>query len=176
MKKWVRNFACAISITGCVLVFGCGDDSSSVAPSQDSTPASSAVTDGLGSSAVVTSGSSDAISSVTLSSAVIESSSSVAAPTKLCHFAMTTHTGYYPMAVTTGVTSICLPLASCDTSLINLGFAQCYEDHATVEGCFSNVTVTEVEECEPKEKSCESSNGTIYISGRFSMNCSSIPR
>ena len=61
-------------------------------------------------------------------------------------------------------------------SLINLGFAQCYEDHATVEGCFSNVTVTEVEECEPKEKSCESSNGTIYISGRFSMNCSSIPR
>lgn len=176
MKKWVRNFACAISITGCVLVFGCGDDSSSVAPSQGSAPTSSAVTDGLGSSAVVTSGSSDAHSSVTLSSAVVESSSSVAAPTKLCHFAMTTHTGYYPMAVTTGVTSICLPLASCDTSLINLGFAQCYEDHATVEGCFSNVTVTEVEECEVQEKSCETPNGTAYIYGRFSMNCSSIPR
>ena len=174
MKKWVRNFACAISITGCVLVFGCGDDSSSVAPSQGSAPTSSSAVEGF--SAVVAPGSSDAISSVTLSSAVIESSSSVAAPTKLCHFAMTTHTGYYPMAVTTGVTSICLPLASCDTSLINLGFAQCYEDHATVEGCFSNVTVTEVEECEVQEKSCESSNGTIYISGRFSMNCSSIPR
>jgi hypothetical protein len=174
MKKWVRNFACAISITGCVLVFGCGDDSSSVAPSQGSAPTSSSAVEGF--SAVVAPGSSDAISSVTLSSAVIESSSSVAAPAKFCHFAMTTHTGYYPMAVTTGVTSICLPLASCDTSLINLGFAQCYEDHATVEGCFSNVTVTEVEECEPKEKSCESSNGTIYISGRFSMNCSSIPR
>ena len=174
MKKWVRNFACAISITGCVLVFGCGDDSSSVAPSQGSAPTSSSAVEGF--SAVVAPGSSDALSSVTLSSAVVESSSSVAAPTKLCHFAMTTHTGYYPMAVTTGVTSICLPLASCDTSLINLGFAQCYEDHATVEGCFSNVTVTEVEECEPKEKSCESSNGTIYISGRFSMNCSSIPR
>ena len=168
MKNWVRNFACAISITGCVLVFGCGDDSSSVAPSQD--PASTS------SSAVVAPGSSDAISSVTLSSAVVESSSSVAAPTKLCNFAMTTHTGYYPMAVTTGVTSICLPLADCDTSLINLGFAHCYEEQATVEGCFANVTVTEVEECEPKEKSCESSNGTIYISGRFSMNCSSIPR
>lgn len=176
MKKWVRNFACAISITGCVLVFGCGDDSSSVAPSQDSTQVSSAVTDGLGSSAVVTSGSSDAISSVTLSSAVIESSSSVAAPAKFCNFSMVTKTGYYPMAVTTGVTSICLPLADCDTSLINLGFAHCYEEQATVEGCFANVTVTEVEECEPKEKSCESSNGTIYISGRFSMNCSSIPR
>lgn len=174
MKKWVRNFACAISITDCVLVFGCGDDSSSVAPSQGSAPTSSSAVEGF--SAVVAPGSSDAISSVTLSSAVIESSSSVAAPTKLCHFAMTTHTGYYPMAVTTGVTSICLPLASCDTSLINLGFAQCYEDHATVEGCFSNVTVTEVEECEVQEKSCESSNGTIYISGRFSMNCSSIPR
>ncbi len=174
MKKWVRNFACAISITGCVLVFGCGDDSSSVAPSQGSAPTSSSAVEGF--SAVVAPGSSDALSSVTLSSAVIESSSSVAAPTKLCHFAMTTHTGYYPMAVTTGVTSICLPLASCDTSLINLGFAQCYEDHATVEGCFSNVTVTEVEECEVQEKSCESSNGTIYISGRFSMNCSSIPR
>ena len=174
MKKWVRNFACAISITGCVLVFGCGDDSSSVAPSQGSAPTSSSAVEGF--SAVVAPGSSDALSSVTLSSAVIESSSSVAAPAKFCHFAMTTHTGYYPMAVTTGVTSICLPLASCDTSLINLGFAQCYEDHATVEGCFSNVAITEVEECEPKEKSCESSNGTIYISGRFSMNCSSIPR
>ena len=174
MKKWVRNFACAISITGCVLVFGCGDDSSSVAPSQGSAPTSSSAVEG--SSAVVAPGSSGALSSVTPSSAVIESSSSVAAPAKFCHFAMTTHTGYYPMAVTTGVTSICLPLASCDTSLINLGFAQCYEDHATVEGCFSNVAITEVEECEPKEKSCESSNGTIYISGRFSMNCSSIPR
>ena len=174
MKNWVRNFACAISITGCVLVFGCGDDSSSVAPSQDPASTSSSAVEGF--SAVVAPGSSGALSSVTLSSSVAESSSSVAAPAKLCHFAMTTHTGYYPMAVTTGVTSICLPLASCDTSLINLGFAQCYEDHATVEGCFSNVTVTEVEECEPKEKSCESSNGTIYISGRFSMNCSSIPR
>jgi hypothetical protein len=89
---------------------------------------------------------------------------------------MVTKTGYYPMAVTTGVTSICLPLADCDTSLINLGFAQCYEEQATVEGCFTNVTVTEVEECEPKEKSCESHNGTIYISGRFSMNCGNIPR
>ena len=174
MKNWVRNFACAISITGCVLVFGCGDDSSSVAPSQGSAPTSSSAVEG--SSAVVAPGSSDAISSVTLSSAVIESSSSVAAPAKFCNFSMVTKTGYYPMAVTTGVTSICLPLADCDTSLINLGFAHCYEEQATVEGCFANVTVTEVEECEPKEKSCESSNGTIYISGRFSMNCSSIPR
>ena len=176
MKKWVRNFACAISITGCVLVFGCGDDSSSVAPSQDSTPASSAVTDGLGSSAVVTSGSSDAISSVTLSSAVVESSSSVAAPTKLCNFAMTTHTGYYPMAVTTGVTSICLPLASCDTTLINLGFAKCYEEQATVEGCFTDVKITEVEECAEQDKTCVTPNGTAYIYGRFNMNCSNIVR
>lgn len=174
MRKWVRNFACAISITGCVLVFGCGDDSSSVAPSQDPASTSSSTLEGF--SAVVAPGSSDAISSVTLSSAVIESSSSVAAPAKFCNFSMVTKTGYYPMAVTTGVTSICLPLADCDTSLINLGFAHCYEEQATVEGCFANVTVTEVEECEPKEKSCESSNGTIYISGRFSMNCSSIPR
>jgi len=174
MKKWVRNFACAISITGCVLVFGCGDDSSSVAPSQDPASTSSSTLEGF--SAVVAPGSSDAISSVTLSSAVIESSSSVAAPAKFCNFSMVTKTGYYPMAVTTGVTSICLPLADCDTSLINLGFAHCYEEQATVEGCFANVTVTEVEECEPKEKSCESSNGTIYISGRFSMNCSSILR
>ena len=176
MKKWFRNFLCAVSVMGCVFVLGCDDDSSSVAPSQDSTPASSAVTDGLGSSAVLTSGSSDALSSVTLSSSVAESSSSVAAPAKFCHFAMTTHTGYYPMAVTTGVTSICLPLASCDTSLINLGFAQCYEDHATVEGCFSNVTVTEVEECEVQEKSCETPNGTAYIYGRFSMYCGNIVR
>lgn len=174
MKKWVRNFACAISITGCVLVFGCGDDSSSVAPSQDPASTSSSTLEGF--SGVVAPGSSDAISSVTLSSAVIESSSSVAAPAKFCNFSMVTKTGYYPMAVTTGVTSICLPLADCDTSLINLGFAHCYEEQATVEGCFANVTVTEVEECEPKEKSCESSNGTIYISGRFSMNCSSILR
>lgn len=174
MKKWVRNFACVISITGCVLVFGCGDDSSSVAPSQD--PASTSSSAVEGSSAVVAPGSSGALSSVTLSSAVIESSSSVAAPAKFCNFSMVTKTGYYPMAVTTGVTSICLPLANCDTSLINLGFAHCYEEQATVEGCFANVTVNEVEECEPKEKSCESSNGTIYISGRFSMNCSSILR
>jgi len=89
---------------------------------------------------------------------------------------MTTHTGYYPMAVTTGVTSICLPLASCDTSLINLGFAQCYEDHATVEGCFSKVAITEVEECDVQEKSCETPNGTAYIYGRFNMNCGNIVR
>lgn len=165
MNKWVRNFACAFSVMGCAFVIGCSDDSSSVAPSQGPTP---------GYSAEITPGSSDA--SVTPSSAVIESSSSVAAPAKFCNFSMVTKTGYYPMAVTTGVTSICLPLADCDTSLINLGFAHCYEEQATVEGCFANVTVTEVEECEPKEKSCESSNGTIYISGRFSMNCSSIPR
>ena len=111
-----------------------------------------------------------------MSSAVEESSSSEALPTTLCKFTLVTQTGYYPMAVTTGVTSICLPLASCDTSLINLGFAQCYEDHATVEGCFSNVTVTEVEECEVQEKSCETPNGTAYIYGRFSMYCGNIVR
>ena len=176
MNKWIKNFACVFSVMGCAFALGCGDDSSSVAPPQGSTPVSSAAVDGAGSSAVVNPGSSDALSSVTPSSAVVESSSSVAAPAKFCNFSMVTKTGYYPMAVTTGVTSICLPLADCDTSLINLGFAQCYEEQATVEGCFTNVTVTEVEECEPKEKSCESRNGTIYISGRFSMNCGNIPR
>ena len=167
MNKWVRNFAYAFSVMGCAFVIGCGDDSSSVAPSQGPTP---------GYSAETASGSSDALSSATSSSAVVESSSSVAAPAKYCNFSMVTKTGYYPMAVTTGVTSICLPLADCDTSLINLGFAHCYEEQATVEGCYTNVTVTEVEECEPKEKSCESRNGTIYISGRFSMNCGNIVR
>ena len=169
MKKWVRNFACAVSVMGCAFVLGCDDDSSSVSPRPDDVPLSSAIDDG--NSSAVNPESSDA-----LSSEIAESSSSAAAPSKFCHFAMTTKTGYYPMAVTTGVTSICLPLASCDTTLINLGFAKCYEEQATVEGCFTDVKITEVEECAEQDKTCVTPNGTAYIHGRFNMNCSNIVR
>lgn len=169
MKNWVRIFACAVSVMGCAFVLGCDDDSSSVAPRPDDIPASSAID--VGTSSAVNPGSSDAISS-----AVVESSSSVSVPSKFCHFSMVTKTGYYPMVVTTGVTSICLPLAECDTSLINLGFAYCYEEQATPEGCFTEVTVTEKDVCEEQEKTCDTPNGTAQIFGRFSMSCSNIVR
>ena len=139
MNKWIKNFACAISVMGCAFVLGCDDDSSTVSPRPDDIPASSVIDDGT--SSAVNPGSSDA-----LSSAVVESSSSVSVPSKFCLFSMVTKTGYYPMVVTTGVTSICLPLAECDTSLIE------------------------------QEKTCDTPNGTAQIFGRFSMSCSNIVR
>ena len=172
MNKWIWNFACAVSVMSGAFVVGCDDDSSA-SPQQDMAPFSSDANDlGLSSDGLPFS----SASLNPISSAVVESSSSAAVPLKLCHFAMTTKTGYYPMAVITSVASVCLPLADCDTSLVNLGFEHCYEEQATVEGCFTTVAATEVEECDKYEKTCETPNGTAYLYRPSNKNCFNIVR
>lgn len=179
MNKKFLKLAGMLSIALFVggLLAACDDDSTT-APNTDGV--------GLSSSAEAIPQSSDAlyssealqgISSAEMSSAVEESSSSEALPTTLCKFTLVTQTGYYPMAIITGVTTLCLPMAECDSSALNMWMDQCYEDHATVEGCYSSFKAEIVEDCgDSYSETCETRNGTAYISGRFKGNCSLIVR
>ena len=179
MNKMVLNFAGMLSVALLAgsLLAACDDDSST-APNTDNAALSSSteVTPQPG-DALYSSEAFPGISSAEMSSAVEESSSSEALPTTLCKFTLVTQTGYYPMAIITGVTTLCLPMAECDTSALNMWMDQCYEDHATVEGCYSSFKAEAVEDCgDSYSETCETRNGTAYISGRFKGDCGLIVR
>lgn len=186
MKRLVWNAACAISVMGCALVLGCGDDSSSTSP-QENVGSSSSFAEWQGSSAgenlglsaaddLGSSGSqpSDAASS----SSVVESSSAAAKPSQLCKISMATETGYPNVAVISAFTTICLPLDNCDTSAVNTGYDHCIDGRATVDGCAASIRAEVVESCDgiSDEPTCEIPNGPVYIKGRFNTNCSNVLR
>lgn len=162
MKKLFRFFACSAVAMGCTFVLGCDDDSS-VSPQTSDSPTSSAVE--------------NLSSSEALSSSVVESSSSASAPKTLCHIDLTTMKGYYPMAYNTAKVSVCLPMDNCDSLTLELGFPKCYNDHATVDGCYSNASPKVVEACDENfDDSCNTSNGTAYVYGHLALNCRNIVR
>lgn len=170
MNRNVWNVIRAVSVVTCVLAAGCDDSSSTTAPQETVIPASSAAANSAGSSLE-----NQPLSSSAMSSAVEESSSSVALPTTLCKISLVTQTGYYPMAYTIGRPWICLPLENCDVSAVNTGFPECYDGHATVEGCYSEAKAEIVENCDDDfEDSCETRNGTVYTFGRIKTSCSAI--
>jgi len=173
MKRVIWNVLSFIPAIACIIILACGDDSSSTSPQED-VPVSSSI---AGAPAL----SSDALplsSAVTgISSAVIESSSSLAMPTQLCMITLVTETGYPNIAVTTGFPWICAPMANCDTSSVNTGFSQCNDGRATVEGCISSAEAEVVESCgDDLEPTCETPNGPVYMRGRIIADCSEILR
>lgn len=185
MKRLVWKAACAISVMGCALVLGCGDDSSSTSP-QENVGSSSSFVEGqgtsagenLGSSAADNLGSSGSQAPVAESSAGVESSSSAAAQMSLCLITVSTKTGYENIAVTWGSATICLPLENCDTSAVITGYPDCYDGRATVDGCSTGMHAEVVDECDSNElpSSCETPNGTAYKKGRFNVGCEDMLR
>ena len=173
MKKTTWSVMCAACILACGLLFGCDDNSAS--PQENVLQSSS--------SAVYISGSGvgdNLSSSVVLSSAinsVVESSSSVVTPKTLCHIDLTTMQGYYPMAYNITKVSVCLPMDNCDSLTLELGFPKCYNNEATVEGCYSMASPKVVDACgETYDDSCETRNGTAYVYGALRLNCRNIVR
>ena len=175
MKSLSGILAFAITVAGCALVLGCGDNSSSASPQEDTLPASSAVVDGLGLSSEGLLLSSASFAPEELSSAEVESSSSAAVPKSLCRISISTKSGYESIAMIWSSASLCLPLENCDTLAVNTGYADCYEGRATVEGCSLGMTAEVVEDCgEEFDRSCETPNGTIYMKGRFNIDCQDV--
>lgn len=168
IKKAARLFFSAA--VACAFMTACDDDESFAPTQGGDNPSSSGTEPGVSSATDNPALSSEALSSV------VESSSSVAAPKTLCHISLVTKTGIEPMVVTTGVTSVCLPLENCDVEAVDMGFPPCYEDHATQEGCkASGSSAKVVEECNATfEKTCETPNGTAYMSGRLRASCPTI--
>ena len=172
MKKTTWNVMCAASVLACGLLFGCDDNSASP---QENVLQSSSSADVLGSGAGNNLSSSAALSSA--ENPVVESSSSVATSKTLCRIDMTTMQGYYPMAYNISKVSFCLPMDNCDSLTLELGFAKCHNNEATVEGCYSMASPKVVEACdESYDETCETRNGTAYVYGALRLNCRNIVR
>ena len=106
-----------------------------------------------------------------------QSSSSVATSKTLCRIDMTTMQGYYPMAYNITKVSVCLPMDNCDSLTLELGFPKCYNNEATVEGCYSMASPKVVDACgETYDDSCETRNGTAYVYGALRLDCRNIAR
>ena len=175
MKKTTWNVVCAASVLACGLMLGCDDNSAS--PQENVSQPSSSAADVPGSGAGDNLSSSEALSSATNSSAVVESSSSVSTPKTLCRIDMKTMQGYYPMAYNISNVSFCLPMDNCDSLTLELGFAKCHNNEATIEGCYSMASPKVVEACdESYDESCETRNGTAYVYGALRLNCRNIVR
>lgn len=175
MKKTNWNVLCAASVLACGLLLGCEDNSAS--PQENAAQPSSSAADVLGSNAVDNLSSSAALTSAMGSSAVVESSSSVSTPKTLCRIDMKTMQGYYPMAYNISNVSFCLPMDNCDSLTLELGFAKCHNNEATIEGCYTMASPKVVEACdESYDESCETRNGTAYVYGALRLNCRNIVR
>ena len=174
MKKTNWNVLCAASVLACGLLFGCEDNSAS--PQENASQPSSSAADVSGANDGGLLSSSEG-SSAMGSSAVVESSSSVSTPKTLCRIDMKTMQGYYPMAYNISNVSFCLPMDNCDSLTLELGFAKCHNNEATIEGCYTMASPKVVEACdESYDESCETRNGTAYVYGALRLNCRNIVR